>query len=258
MGEKSYVCLFVVLACHEPELDGFSWHSTVLSCAIDKPQQHQEKNSWERQDSNLLGEKQICYLCAMQPQSSKIFGMFFRTKSEFFRTQLSAPVQIFWTRAGEKVFATEQRRFFFFFAAFLVAAAAAAAIELKLIFAEIFRFRFSNTRTFLAAPKTGRTTWAHLITLFGGWGGRRQLLRLHLQPASVAHRLSSRATCFCSSSPSRTEFQWQQSSTAKKEAYSAKNSLCEKKQKSVHGGSTFCQKSLIEKQSAAKREKKTL
>ena len=102
MGEKSYVCIFVVLAFHEPELDGFSWHSTVLSCAIDKPQQHQEKNSWERQDSNLLGKKLICYLCAMQPPSSKIFGMFFRTKSEFFRTQLSAPVQIFWTRAGEK------------------------------------------------------------------------------------------------------------------------------------------------------------
>ena len=34
--------------------------STVLSSAFNKPQQHQEKNSWERQESNpgLPGGKQ--------------------------------------------------------------------------------------------------------------------------------------------------------------------------------------------------------
>ena len=102
MGEKSYVCLFIVLACHEPELDGFSWDSTVLNCASNKPQQHQEKNSWERQDSNLLGEKQICSLCAMQPPSSKIFGMFFRTKSEFFSDTIVRPGSNFLNSRGGK------------------------------------------------------------------------------------------------------------------------------------------------------------
>ena len=43
--------------------------STVQSSAINKSQQHQEKNSWECQELNpgLLGEKQICYIRAMQP-----------------------------------------------------------------------------------------------------------------------------------------------------------------------------------------------
>ena len=43
--------------------------SSVLSSALGKSQQHQEKNSWECRESNLglLGEKQVCYLCAMQP-----------------------------------------------------------------------------------------------------------------------------------------------------------------------------------------------
>ena len=43
--------------------------STVLSSAVIKYQQHREKNSWERRESNsgLLGEKQERYLCAMQP-----------------------------------------------------------------------------------------------------------------------------------------------------------------------------------------------
>ena len=41
--------------------------STVLSSAINKSQQHEEKNYWERRESNLmlLGEKQVCYLCAI-------------------------------------------------------------------------------------------------------------------------------------------------------------------------------------------------
>ena len=45
--------------------------STVLSSAINKSKQHLEKNYWECRESNLglLGEKQVCYLCAMQPPS---------------------------------------------------------------------------------------------------------------------------------------------------------------------------------------------
>ena len=43
--------------------------STVLSSAINESQQHQEENSWELRETNqgLLGEKQVCHLCAMQP-----------------------------------------------------------------------------------------------------------------------------------------------------------------------------------------------
>ena len=44
--------------------------STVRGSAINKSQQHHEKNYWEHQESNpglLLGELQVCYLCAMQP-----------------------------------------------------------------------------------------------------------------------------------------------------------------------------------------------
>ena len=39
----------------------------VLSSAINKSQQHQEKNSWECQESNpgLLGENQVCFLCTI-------------------------------------------------------------------------------------------------------------------------------------------------------------------------------------------------
>ena len=40
--------------------------STVLRNAVNKSQQYREKNSWECRESNsgLLGEKQVCYLCA--------------------------------------------------------------------------------------------------------------------------------------------------------------------------------------------------
>ena len=55
--------------------------STLISSAVNKSQQHQDKNSWECRESNpgLLGEKQVCHLCAMQaPQivtwSLTIFG----------------------------------------------------------------------------------------------------------------------------------------------------------------------------------------
>ena len=43
--------------------------SIVLSSAFNKSQQHQEKNSWDAQELNpgLLGEQQVCCLCAMQP-----------------------------------------------------------------------------------------------------------------------------------------------------------------------------------------------
>ena len=43
--------------------------SSILSGAVNKSQPDQEKNSWECRESNLwlLGEKQVCYLCAMPP-----------------------------------------------------------------------------------------------------------------------------------------------------------------------------------------------
>ena len=42
--------------------------SSVLNAAVNKYQRH-EKSPWECQESNprLLGEKLVCYLCAMQP-----------------------------------------------------------------------------------------------------------------------------------------------------------------------------------------------
>ena len=49
--------------------------STLLSSAANKSLQHQEKNSWDCQELNLgpLGEKQECYLCAMQsPKPSAV------------------------------------------------------------------------------------------------------------------------------------------------------------------------------------------
>ena len=41
--------------------------------SINLSQPHQDKNSWEHQESNpvLLGEMQVCYLCAMQPHPPK-------------------------------------------------------------------------------------------------------------------------------------------------------------------------------------------
>ena len=50
-----------------------------LSSAVNKPQQYQEKILWECQESNLglLGEKQVCYLCAMK-RNHKIFISIFR------------------------------------------------------------------------------------------------------------------------------------------------------------------------------------
>ena len=49
--------------------------STALSSAFNKSQKNQEKNSWERRESNpgLLGEEQECYLCAMQPLMLEFF-----------------------------------------------------------------------------------------------------------------------------------------------------------------------------------------
>ena len=42
--------------------------SPILSSTIHQSEQHQEKNSWECWELNpgLLGEKSVCYLCAMQ------------------------------------------------------------------------------------------------------------------------------------------------------------------------------------------------
>ena len=48
--------------------------STVLSCAVNMSQQHREKISCECRESNLglLGEKQVCYLCAMPPPGTAV------------------------------------------------------------------------------------------------------------------------------------------------------------------------------------------
>ena len=56
-------------------MDIFKPLSIVLSSAINKSLQHQEENSWERQESNLglLGEKKVCYLCAMQSPQDSLF-----------------------------------------------------------------------------------------------------------------------------------------------------------------------------------------
>ena len=42
--------------------------SPVPRSVFNKSQQHEEKHPWECQELNLglLGEKQVCYLCAMQ------------------------------------------------------------------------------------------------------------------------------------------------------------------------------------------------
>ena len=50
--------------------------STVLSSAINKNQQYKAKKCWQCQESNpgLPGEKQVCYLCAMQPLIQLFFS----------------------------------------------------------------------------------------------------------------------------------------------------------------------------------------
>ena len=50
--------------------------STVLSSAVNKSKQHQDKNSWEHRESNPgpLGEYQKCNFCARQPPCVSIFA----------------------------------------------------------------------------------------------------------------------------------------------------------------------------------------
>ena len=57
---------------------------TVLSSAVNKSEQHQEKNSWERRESNLgpLGEKQGCYLRAMQPHYRPLVSLSCKWRQE--------------------------------------------------------------------------------------------------------------------------------------------------------------------------------
>ena len=59
-------------------IDVFKSLSTDLSSAVNKSQQHQEENSWERRESNLglLGGEQTCYLCALQPPRTIHVGTF--------------------------------------------------------------------------------------------------------------------------------------------------------------------------------------
>ena len=62
--------------------------STVLSSAVNKSHQHQEKNSWGCRESNpeLVGERQICYLCAKHPPRRQYCFFFNPTKYWFFFT----------------------------------------------------------------------------------------------------------------------------------------------------------------------------
>ena len=41
--------------------------SSVLGSAVNKYRQNQEKIFWAQREANLLGEKQVCHLCAMKP-----------------------------------------------------------------------------------------------------------------------------------------------------------------------------------------------
>ena len=62
--------LFLVLACHLPALDGFIWHfQGWVHCNLSSAINISQKVFREHQETNLgmLGEKQGCYLCAMQP-----------------------------------------------------------------------------------------------------------------------------------------------------------------------------------------------
>ena len=57
---------------------------TVLSSGVNKSQQHQEKKSWERRESNLgpLGEKQECYLRALQPHNCPLVSLYCKWRQE--------------------------------------------------------------------------------------------------------------------------------------------------------------------------------
>ena len=52
--------------------------STVLKHVVNKSEKHHEKNYWECQESNegLLGEREECYLCALQHPTLKAFFVF--------------------------------------------------------------------------------------------------------------------------------------------------------------------------------------
>ena len=82
MASKS-VNVFVVLACHQPELDGFNQHfqvtvqfspSTTGSLSLARPIIFPPKKIQECWESNpgLLSEKQACCICAMQLHKSVI------------------------------------------------------------------------------------------------------------------------------------------------------------------------------------------
>ena len=68
-GEFQLWSFFVVLDCHEPELDGFGQHSQAtvhfpLTCAVHLPPLKKIRKCWEL-NPGLLSEKQVCYFCVM-------------------------------------------------------------------------------------------------------------------------------------------------------------------------------------------------
>ena len=56
--------------------------SIVLSSAINKSQEHEKINYWECWELNpgLQSQKQVCYLCAMQPLSRSNFAFWQTTR----------------------------------------------------------------------------------------------------------------------------------------------------------------------------------
>ena len=73
----------------------------VLSSAVNKSQQQQEKNSWERRESNpgLLGERQECYLWIMQPPLCGSSTEKIRQQSSFIRLR----TQFVWRAGAEQI-----------------------------------------------------------------------------------------------------------------------------------------------------------
>ena len=102
--------LFVELTCHKPALDGFFIKplSTILSSAVDKSQQHQEKNSWQCRESNpgLLGEKQVCYLCTLKPPLVPCLPGTWKVDSELtreLRLRIRLDLSSEWRKASEAI-----------------------------------------------------------------------------------------------------------------------------------------------------------
>ena len=79
--------LFVESACHQP--DRFDQHFQAcvhfpLTSAVDKSQKHKNKFLGNAENQTLFGDKQECYLCAMQPpyKSNSLMDIFQNSLNE--------------------------------------------------------------------------------------------------------------------------------------------------------------------------------